>query len=179
MNRFWILGPCLVLPWTWMACSSDTTNDGGTDSGNPTDSSAGDSNSKDSSVMDSSNNMDSSDMDTGGGMDAGPDVYMLNGCTDQSFIDKTDGGRSTQWDLGQSFPMCFTISAGQSFQWNANPNFNQQGGHPLEPAGGAMNNPILGMNSGTTVTYQFPNTGDFGFHCMNHPGFMQGAIRVK
>ena len=121
-------------------------------------------------------------MDSGAdtGVDAG---FMLNGCTDMSFVDKSNGNQANRtidpWSLLGTFPVCMIISKGQSVVWNANPSFNAVGGHPLQPMGGDMPNPIMSINTGTTVTYAFPNTGNYGFNCQNHPGTMQGVIRVK
>ena len=128
---------------------------------------------KDSSISDS------------GIADSGADVqdagFSLNGCTDNSFVDVSNGNQSTRtvdWDLAQNFPYCFTIAQNQSFIWNTT-GMLTFASHPLEPAGGDQNNPIVVTNSGTTVSFQFKNTGNYGFDCQFHPGIMRGVIRVK
>lgn len=175
MNRLWMLGVASLL----LGCSSDDKTDGGTEGGSGMDSGGLDSGGKDSGATDSGT-------DSGGTMDSGADSgvdagFMLNGCTDMSFVDRSGGVRAETWSLTPStpFPWCFIISKGQSFTWNANPNFQAIGGHPLQPMGGDAMNPIVATNTGTTITFQFNNTGNFGFNCQNHPGIMQGVIRVK
>jgi plastocyanin len=194
MKRAWILGVTAIV----VACSSD---DGGTDGGSDAsmpDVQTVDSGKKDSGAQDTGT-QDTGTQDTGaqdsgtdsasdsGTQDAGPadsgvDAgFLLNGCTDNSFVDVSNGNQSTRtvdWDLNQNFPYCFTINKGQSFVWNTTVNLTFAN-HPLEPAGGDQNNPIMTTSSGTTVSFTFNGTGNYGFDCQFHPGTMRGVIRVK
>jgi plastocyanin len=193
MKRIWILGAAAVV----FACSSD---DGGTDGGSdasfpdgqPVDSGK-DSGNKDTGAQDTGM-QDTGAQDSGqdaaqdsgaqdaGAQDSGVDAgFLLNGCTDNSFVDVSAGNQSARtvdWDLAQNFPYCFTISSGQSFVWKTTVNLTFAN-HPLEPAGGDQNNPIMTTSSGTSVSFTFNNTGNFGFDCQFHPGTMRGVIRVK
>lgn len=164
-----------------------TTQDTGVkDTGVQQDTGAQDSGVQDSGAQDSAMK-DASDaaIQEGGIADSGPDVqdagFSLNGCTDNSFVDVSNGNQSARtvdWDLAQNFPYCFTIAQNQSFVWNTT-GMLTFASHPLEPAGGDQNNPIALTNGGTTVSFQFKNTGNYGFDCQFHPGIMRGVIRVK
>jgi len=117
----------------------------------------------------------SADAAADGGDDAGP---VINGCA--SFVDRTDPSASrviqgppsstaVQYD-----PSCMLVKAGQSVTFTQHA-FSE---HPLEPANGDTPSPISPTNTGTSVTFAFPNPGTFGYECQFHPGFMFGAIHV-
>ena len=179
MNRFYILPFCAYALFT--GCSSDDVKSdggGGTDGGGTKDS-GGTDGSSDSGMQDTGTDggvVQDTGLDTG--VDAG-----LNGCPDMAFVDKSAGNQATRtidpWNLTQTAPICWIVSQNQSVVWNANPSFAFVGGHPLGPAGGDMPNPILSTSNGTTVSFAFPNTGNYGFQCNNHPSSMRGVIRVK
>jgi plastocyanin len=108
--------------------------------------------------------------------DSGSDASApVNGCT--TYEDDTAAGATVTGPSGsapaQYSPACVHIKAGQSVTWNVDLT-----AHPLEAFGGDTPSPIQTTNSGTTVSFTFPNAGTFGFHCQVHPSVMQGAVEV-
>lgn len=189
-NQLLLLGVCGILV-ALVACGSDgssapsdggidarasdagsdviATIDSSADGGTPLDS-ASDVGAVDTGIADSN-------MDVG---EASP--FPLNGCSLASFSDRTAAGAprtitgpsglaASQWS-----PHCMRIKAGQSVTWSVAATF---AAHPLEAAGGDSSSPIVTPGGTlTTVTYDFPNAGLFGFDCGYHPLIMQGAILV-
>lgn len=112
-------------------------------------------------------------------VDSGP---VLNGCA--SYTDYTDHTGVGQLDLTWGFGIstdpnrCAIIHAGATVTWTGD--FVT---HPIEAFNGDPMSPIDGTQitdngDGTgTVTANFMNAGDFGYHCKVH-AFMQGVIRV-
>lgn len=182
MNRYTVLPFCAYVLFAGCSSGDDVKSDGGggTDSGGTKDSGGADSGGPDSGVQDTGTDSGSSDS---GVQDTGVDSG-LNGCPDMAFVDKSAGNQAARtidpWnDISVTTPICWIISQNQSVVWNASPSFAFVGGHPLSPAGGDMPNPIMTTSNGTTVSFAFPNTGNYGFHCSNHPSTMRGVIRVK
>jgi hypothetical protein len=97
----------------------------------------------------------------------------LNGCKDSDFVDRRQpmDDRAIAWTYVVT-PACITIAKDQSVTWNGN--FME---HPLEPRGGESNTPITVTLTGASIAFTFPNVGDYGFGCQNHP-FMTGVVRV-
>jgi plastocyanin len=119
---------------------------------------------------------DSGSIDDAG--DAGDGSSAINGCV--AFEDDTDpaAARVVQGPADsapvQFTPNCMKVHAGQSVIFQQADFSN----HPLMPANGDTPNPIVLTNSGTTVTFAFPNAGTYGFECEFHPSIMFGAIEV-
>jgi plastocyanin len=171
MKTWTILGASLLASVVALSCSdSGGGNDGGgNDSGTP-DSGDGDSGTKDSGKADTGT-PDSGPKDSGPMGDA---AFMLNGCGDGDFVDKSapNDSRAITWDFNVS-PKCILIAKGQTVTWNGTLTT-----HPLAPFNGDANNPIMTTSSGTTVNFTFANQGNYGFHCNVHAS-MQGVVRVK
>jgi len=116
---------------------------------------------------------------------AGGGGAMLNGCDSATAVDKT-ASATTAVAFGNSLvydPPCLRIKAGSSVTWSGD--FVQ---HPL--VGGTISgttktpdpaSPIkltMGADAGS-VTFSFPNAGDFPYYCTIHGTFgMKGAVFV-
>jgi plastocyanin len=123
--------------------------------------------------------------DDGGGsavdastIDADPDA--INGCTRATALDLSaaaDDRTIAQVDISYT-PRCIRIKKGQSVTWDAEFTF-----HPMtsgSPSTGEQpGSPITQTSSGTTVTFNFPDEGVFGFWCEEHGRAMMGAIYVE
>ena len=178
-----------------LGCSSDSTSGDAADAGIRSDASPGDSGpTRDSggavdSGVDSGNVADTGAIDGGvdsavdgsidGGGDAGP--QPINGCDSTAFAanDHTATGdaRAITFPTGlnptqYSIP-CMHIKVGQTVKWSGSLPI-----HPLEPAGGDANSPIVFTGTGTSVSFAFATAGVFGFQCAQHPNIMNGAIQV-
>ncbi len=165
MRRVLFIGPMLLaLAFAGAHCSSSTTSGGGGDAGGGSDSGA-----------------DSSTADSGGGTDSSSDApAIVNGCGTADFADHTAASDARAITFpgdselpAQYAPPCIKIKVGQSVTWNGG--FTA---HPIEPAGGDTNTPILATSGVTTKSFAFPNAGTFGFECANHPLSMKGAVFV-
>ncbi len=172
----------VILSLGALHCSSSdtpgTTPDTSTDAGAHADSSAA---SDSSAAPDTSPAVDASTV-TPDAADANTGPLPVNGCAvaDLAASDHTapsdtraitfpaDGQGAAQY----STP-CMTVRVGQSVTWTGG--FTT---HPLEPANGDANNPIVLTKGVATKSFAFPAAGTFGFECQNHPGLMRGAIRV-
>ena len=175
-----------------LGCGSDATSGDSADAGILSDASPGDSGvTRDAggavdSGVDSGSVADTGASDTGavdgaidGGGDAGP--QPINGCDSTAFAanDHTAAGdaRAITFPTGlnpaqYSIP-CMHIKVGQTVKWSGS-----LPSHPLEPAGGDTNSPIVFTAAGTSVSFTFPTAGVFGFECAQHPNIMNGAIQV-
>jgi plastocyanin len=168
------------------ACGGDdngnATNDGGSQDATAdstshdasTDAHASDA-AGDAAASDSSSDA-ATDSPTSADSAMGDGATPLNGCT--TFVDDTAAANPTiTGPMGvnpvQYAPSCVKIKAGQSVTWKV-----AFANHPLEQAGGDANSPIANANTGTSVTFQFPNAGEFGFECAFHPTIMFGAVLV-
>lgn len=168
------------------ACGGDdtvnATDSGVKDTGNGADtsvkdSSIADTSSSDTSMADSSV-MDSSMIFDAADVEAGP----TNGCV--LFDDHTtqNDPRLITFPGPNLTPVysisCMKIAKGQSVTWTAD-KLVTFGNHPLQSEN-EPGTPIVNTSTGTTVTFQFNQTGTFGFHCLFH-GFssMRGAIFVQ
>ena len=175
-----------------LGCSSDSTSGDAADAGIRSDASPGDSGAtRDSggavdSGVDSGSVVDTGTSDTGavdgsidGGGDAGP--QPINGCDSTAFAANdhtaTADARAITFPTGvsptqYSIP-CMHIKVGQTVKWSGS-----LPSHPLEPAGGDSNSPIVFTATGTSVSFTFATAGVFGFECAQHPSIMNGAIQV-
>ncbi len=154
---------------TVVSCSNNNT---GTDAGTTADAGkeSGGGGTDSGGVKDSGGGTD-----TGAGTDSGGQV--VNGCT--TFTDLTASSAPTITGPSDATPVqfspnCVLINAGQSVTWNV---FFTA--HPLAASGGDTPSPITLTNTGTTVTFAFPNKGTFGYHCLSHPTIMFGAVKVQ
>ena len=178
-NFVWFGALMIGCAAVWACSGDDTGTDAGQDAGN--DATTTDSGGQDSGGQDATGN-DAATTDSGSdatasdsGTDSGGDAGLVNGCT--TFVDMTaDGGVITGPNgpqPSQYQPNCVHIKTGQSVTWNS-----KFSNHPLQPSGGTTPTPITLTNTGTTVTFSFPNAGTFGYHCQVHPGMMFGAVEV-
>jgi len=98
-------------------------------------------------------------------------IYPLNGCS--TFVDRSDASddRTIRWDYIVS-PACMQIRPGEAVTWRG-----ELAQHPLDQQGGNPGSPIVFTNQGTSVTFTFDASGDFGFVCQNHAQ-MTGVVRA-
>lgn len=125
----------------------------------------------DARVVDSGKR-DSGIVDTGV-VDTGTED-VLNGCGEMDFVDRSGeaGARVISWDFNVD-PRCIVITRGESVTWNG-----ALANHPLSSQGGDMPTPIVTTNVGSSVTFVFPDAGDYGFVCLNHQP-MTGVVRAR
>lgn len=90
------------------------------------------------------------------------------------FVDRSGptDDRTIKWEL-TTIPRCMIVATGQSVTWLGSLSY-----HPITSKGGDMPTPITLTSSGSSVSFTFPDAGDFGFVCVYHPP-MQGVIRVR
>ena len=115
---------------------------------------------------------------------AGGGGAMLNGCVSATAVDKTASATTNVAFSNIVYePACIRIKAGSSVTWSGD--FVQ---HPLE--GGTINGTVktpdpaspikltMGADAGS-VTFAFPNAGDFPYYCTIHGTVgMKGAVFV-
>ncbi len=119
--------------------------------------------------------------------DAGTDVQLiaLNGCTYATAIDLTATAMPTINFPGATLmysPACIRIHAGQTVTFDADSG-STFANHPLRPGDGATRTtqtgtPITNVDTGTTMTFTFPDPGTWGYYCNFHAPSMAGAIYV-
>lgn len=108
----------------------------------------------------------------------------VNGCTYAAATPAWDApARQILLGVGFSYaPACLAVRSGQSVQWSMS--FTSHplrageviGGVPQAPDPG---NPIQSTSSGTSVTFAFPEAGDYPYYCDNHFSFdMYGVVYV-
>jgi plastocyanin len=193
MRAAWMacLAPFLLLPF---ACGGDNTqvtgqDDGGTDDGTIADSATGGQDTAPppdtGSGVDTGTLGDASGGDAAkdGGGDAGLDGGPLNGCSAGKYANRENGGQgnrtigvTTQGGNNVYDVPCMSIKKGQSVVWNMTP--STLAAHPLAPFGGDTPTPITVTNTGTQITFAFPNAGVYGFHSQLD-ATMLGAIEVQ
>lgn len=108
----------------------------------------------------------------------------VNGCTFAAATPAWDAATG-QILLGVGFsyaPACLAVRSGQSVQWSMSFTTHPLrageviGGVPQTPDPG---NPIQSTSSGTSVTFAFPEAGDYPYYCDNHQSFgMYGVVYV-
>lgn len=173
MRTWTMLGVSLLAPLAMVRCGGGAVPG---DAGNGTDSGSGDSGvakdaGPDSAANDSGVAPDSGPADSGS---MGDVPFLLNGCGDGDFIDRSaqNDSRTITWDFNVS-PRCILVGTGQTVTWQGT-----FATHPLASFGGDANSPIQTTTSGTSAAFPFAAQGNFGFHCNVH-GSMQGVVRVK
>lgn len=99
------------------------------------------------------------------------------GCTTSDYVDRTATAASRTVTLGTSggwAPRCMRVTTSQDVTFSVPSNFAL---HPLVQFCGPSDRQMT-TTFGTTKVVRFPQFGEYGYRCANHPVFEQGAIKV-
>jgi plastocyanin len=136
--------------------------------------------------VDDANDADDADDAADAPVDTGPSFIALNGCTYATATDLTAASTPTITFPGTSdmyTPPCIRIHAGQTVTFSADSG-STFASHPLRPGDASTmttqpGTPITDTDTGTTVTFTFPDAGTWGYYCLFHAtSGMAGAVYV-
>jgi plastocyanin len=89
-------------------------------------------------------------------------------CTFQTYVDRTAAGasRTVTFDSSGYTPKCMRVTTSQDVTFSGS-----FGTHPLQQTCGPSNRQMTTTN-GVTKVVRFPQFGEYGYRCANHPAFV-------